>query len=529
MRRLRSGQTEQPGRWEVSSHRFRTGLMSLVVLGLIIAVSVWGVRRGSPPAAVPAELASETGEGHGEGDVPLSDPAIERRLPNVVIFLIDTLRSDRIGAYGHTSDTTPNLDALAADGVLFEQCYAPAPWTLPSVVSMLTGTWPCEHGVLVDGDRLDPTLDPLALLLRRAGYSTASFYANPFAGPMSGLDRGYDVCTRLPATGGEQVESWLDEHAEEPFFLYIHNVEPHNPYNAPAELIDLFGSVSDSVRQTIKRRLLSYQRLTRVDFAARRPLGTTDNTAKQEEAMRRIMELKEHINVLYDAAVRQADKRVGEVVEVLERRGLWDDMLFIVLSDHGEELADHGGWQHDQSVYEELVHVPLVVHFPSGRFHGARVNEVVSLVDLVPTVLDCIGLPDESLGGRARSWVPVVRGERPSRVSAFAVTSMRINRKKYFRPYKELRGDVNLVVRWKHWKGIWNHEPKTLELYDLSVDKFEHSNRSEEVPELANAMRAYAQPWFETCRMRGRESERRQHEGIDPEVLEQLRSLGYVE
>ena len=448
---------------------------------------------------------------------------------NVVIFLIDALRADRLKTYGYPQATSPQMDALATRGVVFEQCNAPAPWTLPSVASLLTSTFPCEHGVLVDGQRIADSLEPLAARFKRAGYETASFYANGYAGPMAGLDRGYDRCQRSSATGGVLVGEWLDGLGGQPFFLYVHNIEPHNPYNAPYRLVRLFGQVPLETKKAIRQGYLQYRKLTRADFGAKRPVGTTDNTFQQDRAMRQLAELQDDIHMLYDAAVRQADERVYTVVQALRQRGLWDRTLFIILSDHGEELADHGGWQHDHSVYQELVHVPLILRFPGGVYAGRRIVEVVTLVDVLPTIFDFLGRGELSSGSRGRSLMPLIRGDSSHGTDELSVTSMRINRKKYYRPYRETRGEVNLVIRRGSWKGIWNVEIETFELYDLSRDPGERSNLTAQQPKLTAALHGYAQEWLEACKPEAGQPAPSGDEGLDEETLESLRSLGYVE
>ncbi|MHC4234635.1 MAG: sulfatase [Planctomycetota bacterium] len=493
----------------------------LVVVGAtLLGAGAWWWLSG------PGSATTEGGDQAAAGAASLSS---NQPTANVVIFLIDTLRADRLGAYGYPKATSPQMDALATRGVVFEQCHAAAPWTLPSVASLLTSTFPCEHGVLLDRQKIGEALEPLAERLKRAGYATASFYANGYAGPMTGLDRGYDKCQRSSATDGTLVGEWLDSLGDQPFFVYIHNIEPHNPYNAPDRLVRHFGKVSVETKKAVWQHYLQYRKLTRADYDAKWPIGTSDNTAEQDRVMQQIAELQEEVNVLYDAAIRQADEHVGSVVRALRQRGLLRETLFMILSDHGEELADHGGWQHDQSVYEELVRVPLIVRFPEARFAGRRISEVVTLVDVLPTILDYLGRGDLASGSRGRSLIPLIHGESLVGPDELVGTSMRINRKKYYRPYQETRGDVNLVVRQANWKGIWNLEIPSLELYDLSGDPGERSNLAEDQPDLAAAMQQRAQAWFEACELAAAQPTPADREEMDEEDLESLRSLGYVE
>jgi arylsulfatase A-like enzyme len=450
----------------------------------------------------------------------------EPRPPSVVLFVVDTLRADRVGAYGYKAPTTPRIDAVARESVVFDQAYATAPWTLPSVVSLMTSTYACEHGVTVDGLALSPDVPTLAERLARAGYATASLHANAYAGRISGLDRGFAVSELLPYVEGREVDAWLDVVGDRPFFLYVHNVEPHDAYIAPPEVVRRFGRVSASERARVNRLLGRYRRLTRVDFEAGRAPGTTDNTASQRAAIARLRALARPHAALYDGDVNLADQRLGSIVDVLKRRGVWDSALFVLVSDHGEEFGEHGGLQHDQSLYEELVRVPLVLRLPRGEAAGKRVSEVVSLVDVAPTILDLVGLPAE--GTRGRSLLPLVDGaSRGEEVGE--VVSVRINRKKFFRPFREQRGDLNVAVRDGSWKGVWNAELDRFELFDLASDPGERRDLSVEQPERARAMAEDARSWLAACRARGEKARPHPAGELDQAERQRLRALGYVQ
>jgi len=440
--------------------------------------------------------------------------------PNVVVFLIDTLRADRLGAYGQPESVSPRFDALAEQGVLFEQAYAPAPWTLPSTASILTSTPPCEHGVLLDGDRLPEALEPLAVRLRRGGRATASFFANPYAGPLSGLDRGFDRAELVPFEAGERVDAWLREVGDRPFFLYVHNVEPHDPYTAPTP------RVPQRERRRANRMLSRYRSLTRVDWSAGRPRGTTDNTEFQRAALGHLERMQPAIEALYDADVGLADARLGGVVDALRRRGVWDRTLLVVLSDHGEAFGEHGGFQHDQSLYEELLRVPLLVRLPDDAHAGRRVAEPVSLLDVVPTIAAVLGEPEVARGSRGRSLLGHLgAGERPP--DGPQVVGWRVNRKKYFAPWDATRGDVNAALRQGPWKAVWNREPGSLELYDLSRDPGEQHDRSAALPERARAFRRAGQAALSACPTP--DDAARGAPSLDDETRRRLENLGYID
>jgi arylsulfatase A-like enzyme len=450
-------------------------------------------------------------------------------LPNIVIFLIDTLRADRLGVYGYERrPTSPRIDELARESVVFEEAIAPSPWTLPTVVSLFTSTYPCEHGTLDDRQMLSKALKPLPERLHRMRYTTLGLYGNPYAGPSFALNRGYDVLDKSWNNEGQKVGKLLDDYPGKPFFLYIHNMEPHDPHlNAPQQ-IDGFDDISGAVRQEITEHYTAYRPLTHVDFDQNQPLGTTDNTAEQDRHLAALTALREEYHELNDGSVWQADHHLGSVIDELKRRGLWDSTLFIVLSDHGEELNEHGGWLHDQSVYEELIHVPLIVRFPRGEYGGRRVDRLVSLIDIMPTIFDFLDEPSFARGARGRSLMPLIRGYDPAKQDDFQIISMRINTKKYYRPWKQSRGDINLVVRHGEWKGIWNAEPKTLELYNLAADPGEQNDASAANPQMALVMELFARQYYEQCTKHAAPLLPRATD-LDEETRRDLRALGYLD
>lgn len=460
-----------------------------------------------------------------EAAVDPAAPAPSR--PNVLLYLIDTLRADRVGAYGYSRPTTPTIDALAADGVVFEQAYAPGPWTLPSVVSLMLSQPMCRHGVEVDGVRIDTEATPLAEVMSEAGYATASFIANTYAGRLSGLERGFDTYRGPVDDAGELVGGFLDETGDEPFFVYVHDVRPHDPHQASPESLAPFGEVDSETLKRMRNRAVKYRQLTRADFAHGTPVGSTDNTREQRTALARLDQIHEPYGVAYDARVREADEQVARTLDELRQRDRLDDTIIIVLSDHGEELGEHGGWLHDQSVYDELVRAPLVLRLPGGEHAGERIRTTVSLLDVAPTIADLTGVsvPDDAFEGR--SLAPLLAGHAEPHAAPL-VASMRRNHKKYYGPWKKTRGDQNLVVRDGPWKAIWNVEPDTVELYDLSADPGERRNLSLEHPAIAKRLAAHARTYLAQCQERRGRPQQTSAE-ISEEAAERLRALGYVD
>jgi len=318
----------------------------------------------------------------GVGLYSLYDPLHETRRPNVIVYLIDTLRADHVSAYGYERDTTPTIDALAAESIVFENAYAPSSWTHPSVGTLFTGVLPSRHGAKRPDQRLRPDLVTLAGVLRSHGYATHGFTCNPAIDPVFGYDRDFDSYARYgEMKEGSQislvhdpVEAFLRERAErdddQPLFLFVHVCAPHEPYAPPAPFD------------------------TR--FAAR------DETPA------------EHQRALYDGEIAYSDAEFGKLLDNLHALGLFDDSVFVLLSDHGEEFGEHGRWLHGRSLFEEVLRVPLVVRLPGAAHGGRRVEARATLADVLPTVLSVVGIaPPDHLDGLdlTASWLgkPLMR------------------------------------------------------------------------------------------------------------------------
>lgn len=449
---------------------------------------------------------------------------------NVCVFLIDTLRADRVGAYGYDRrPTSPHMDALAQTGVVFEQAYAAAPWTLPSVASLMTSQFPCEHGLVATRQALAAHVETLPQLLQGLGFTTIGLYANTMVAPGFGFGRGYDFYRESICNEGPQVAEARRLYAGRPFFLYVHNYEPHNPeYYAPPYTPG-FRDVPQDVRDRMSRCYRAYRASVWGDYEAGQPPGTTDVRAVQETNVQAFAEMLDDYNELYDAAVRVADARLGSVIATLKQRGEWDNTLFILLADHGEELHDHGGWSHDQSVYEELVRVPLIVKFPQNAYAGTRVSDVVSLVDVLPTILDVLRKTDRATQARGTSLMPLVEGLVRVPETEVVIPAMRHNAMSNSPYWQERSGDVNVVVRQGQWKAIWNVRKSTIELYNLASDPHEQHDVAAEQPERAAVLRQAAEHWHKACGDRAAAAQNVQANELDEETIRRLRTLGYVQ
>jgi arylsulfatase A-like enzyme len=443
------------------SPRLRAGVTALVVLGGVLGVLGPGLLRRD---AAPAQRAAD-----GAG-----------ARPNLLLVVIDTLRADHLGCYGYARETSPVLDRLAAGGMLFEHAYAQSSWTKPSTASLLTGRLPSQHQTLSETARLPDAEVTIAERLRDAGYRTAALSANPWVTPEYGFDQGVDDFysvyderfARVPlfmqvlkrvsqATDGkmrlynrvkylvlgelsttardtrivDEAVRWLDAHGTERFFLYVHMMSPHHPYDPPPPF-DRF--VPDRGHRPVK----NYPRKSYRFFERGDPLPPDD--------------LADLVG-RYDGDVRYADTELGRLLDALDRRGLAASTAVMVTADHGEEFYDHGNWGHGQSVYDELVRVPLLLRAPGAAAPTARVTAPVSHADVVPTLLALAGAPAvPALVGR--SLVPGPTGDEGGEGDAVAELLYR-----YGEARALVRGSRKLV-------RLHDGDARRSAVYDLAVD-----------------------------------------------------------
>ena len=318
------------------------------------------------------------------------------RPPNVVLITVDTLRADRLGAYGYEKAHTPAIDALAADGVLFTDASTCIPRTTQAVASLFTSRYPHEHGVLEIGERLPDTAWTLAEHLKRAGYRTAGISANFVAGRLQGLDQGFDTLvdmgdlrSRYPireelrksppnAIGKAEAVTrealrWLGEVEGEPYFLWLLYFDPHFRYDPPPPF---WGRINPA-------QFSFYRELA--TFDPKHPTIYFNLNGRSEAAL-------PGVSALYDGEVAYTDTMISRLVAELRRRPDWHDTLIIFTSDHGESLGEHGYYfEHGDLVYQATVRFPLIFHQPAGLPGGRRVDHPVSLLDIFPTVLALVG------------------------------------------------------------------------------------------------------------------------------------------
>jgi arylsulfatase A-like enzyme len=325
-----------------------------------------------------------------------------RPAKNVVVVLIDTQRADRTQPYApETRVRTPTLLALAAQGAVFEAAQAPENWTKPSTASVLTGLWPMTHQAKTDAARVPERAVLVSETFKEAGFATGSFIANGFVSANFGFAQGWDHYTNYirqnKSTEAENVyreaAAWIEAHKNERFFAYIHTIDPHVPYDPPADLLALYDDRTDYRGQVTPRGTPDL-----LEKAKRNPPAVVFDASD----LRRL-------EALYDGEVTYHDREFGKFLERLSQLGLAEDTLVVVTADHGEEFRDHGSYGHGHSLYQEMVHVPLMFRLPGRIEAGIRLPQTVSTVDIVPTILELTGVrANPEVEGR--SLVPLLRG-----------------------------------------------------------------------------------------------------------------------
>ncbi|MBM3985385.1 MAG: hypothetical protein FJ296_06820, partial [Planctomycetes bacterium] len=457
-------------------------------------------------------------------------PAAGRR-PDIVILMIDTLRADRLSAYGAARQTSPRIDALAAESVLFELAVSQAPWTLPSVVSLFTSSYPASHRVLSNFDSVDHSATTLVEWASGLGYYTLGFTENTLAGKGGGLDQGYDEFhemepARAGTGGGEDrplpfmrrvTERLARDLGPEPLFLYVHMIAPHHPYEGTAGSKSVWFEGEAAERDSLNEALGKLSGLTigantgRLDAAGLESLALLAG---------RVAGQMDDVWALYDGDVARADGQVGQVLSLLGRRPGFEEAIVVVLADHGEEFNEHGGWMHGQSLFQELVHVPLIVRAPGRVPAGQRVAAPVRLLDLPPTLADLVDAePLPSWQGH--SLVPLMRGTAPPGDEPALSMKFSLDRK-----LGGALGDHETALYAEGCKLIIHHDHQKASLFDLQADPGERHDLADERPEQLARLLAQAQRLMRELPELPIASE---VESRSEEKLQHLREMGYLE
>jgi arylsulfatase A-like enzyme len=303
---------------------------------------------------------------------------------NVIIIGVDTLRPDHLGCYGYRRETSPVVDRLAAGGVLFENVISQSPWTSPSFASVFTSLYPTQTGLVSVGTTMRTTFPTLGSLLQESGYATGAIINAAVLKPEFGTARGFDYYYMTPETGRiadgttRDALAWIDSvPGGQPFFLFAHYYDPHEPYAPPAPYATFF---EETYSGHIGNTFVLHDHFPDVKGMNFAPLAALTDADW------------DHIRALYDGEIRFTDTAIGALLDGLRERRLEAKTLVVFLSDHGEEFYEHEGFGHGHELYGEVIRVPLILRLPETLPRGLRVKRQVRLIDVMPTVLEVLGI-----------------------------------------------------------------------------------------------------------------------------------------
>jgi choline-sulfatase len=431
--------------------------------------------------------------------------------PNVILIVSDALRPDHLGCYGYSRPTSPQIDKFAADALIFEKAMSNSPWTMPSIGTIFTSLYPHEHGAFFWTDNLDNSCLTLAEVFRNKKYATFAIQTNPGITAEYNFNQGFQFYHDLILENGEKVAAkfndWLEENKNKPFFAYFHFMDTHLQYDAPDEFKAVFES--EDTRSPITGLLGAY--LVRV-------LSETGLSSED----------KQHLINLYDAEIRYFDYVFGTIIKNLKKSGIFEKTIVILTADHGEELWDHNGFEHGHSLYNEVLHVPLIIKY-SSLLPAKRIKSYVQLADLFPTILSMTRIRDD-FNLRGKNLTPNILNNNPINHTLFFEDILYGAEKKAvlkdgwklientgmkFKKSLDPLGDLMKRRHPEHKKGF--------ELYNINKDFQEKNNLINEFTQIRNNLRRHLRS-FNT---RSSAYQKFKRSNLKKK-LDDLKSLGYI-
>jgi arylsulfatase A-like enzyme len=451
--------------------------------------------------------------------------------PNLLLISVDTLRADHLGCYGYARDTSPTVDALAAEGVVFENAFSSSPKTTPSHMSIMTGLYPRAHNVYMwkrngsgpyAGKSLSEKVPTLAEILRQHGYATAAFTGGANVAGKIGFGRGFEIYDEESDTEG--ACAWIRQNGGKRFFLFYHTYYTHDPSLPPSP----------------------YDTRYDPDYAGGIVPGPTllrDLGIKEGEPWREVWdELSErfwktvdvrnprdirHLNALYDGAIAYVDRDfIAALIAALRTAGVLDQTLIVFTSDHGEEFLEHGRLRHD-SLYREVTHVPLILRLPGVLPAGKRIGGLARSIDILPTVLDLLNLPLPA-PVQGISLIPAIRSGRDPGLAVYAdfndfappfVESVRTGEWFYLMDQRDYLTREGKKRTAPGFNGLFDSRRDPGEIADLAV------SRPEEAIRLQTHLRSLR---IESSRLHSERAAEQKVTTMDQENLNRLKALGYL-
>jgi len=428
---------------------------------------------------------------------------------NIILIVLDTVRADKLGCYGNFSGLTPNIDKFTAEAVRFENAFSHAPWTLASVASMFTSQYPCQHsagGQLGSFTVLPDNAVTVAEIFKKAGADTGAIINVLFISEKFGMTQGFDsvdtvlsranVRMRKASQTTQAALKWLDRPRKKPFFLLVHYFDAHLTYDPP---------------QPFRRQFSAPQDADTSDFI----FGTTADMIRYRQGRLKLgAETIGRLEKLYNAEVAYLDSEVGNLLDGISKRGLDENTIIIIVADHGEEFFDHKGFEHGHTLYNELLHVPLIIKIPGTNKNRTQkvVKSTVRLIDIAPTLCELTGTATgrEFMG---KSLLPLIRGQKENSRAVLSQSPMWV------------WGNESFAWQKDGFKLIYNSAGGPPALFNVTDDKVEQNNLAESHNGLYEKMMQDADLIIRSIR---RKNNNLQTPNLTDDDIERLRSLGYI-
>ncbi|MDA0206841.1 MAG: sulfatase [Acidobacteria bacterium] len=501
-------------------------------------VGYWGspaIRvRGARPAAPAKESATVLGS-----------PAPPQ---GVILIMIDTLRKDHTSLYGYERDTTPTLSKMASEGVLFLDNISQATWTKVATPSIMTSLYPQSHRVHDIPDTLAAAGETIAEVYRAGGYATASFASNAFTGRATNLHQGFEEVheagslhnqgtkTSRPVVDG--AVDWLERHADTPYFMYLHLYDPHSKFEPRAPYNTMWADATGKEEHEAQRKKA-------LDYAKAkdetRQFNELPNAEDLEAAGTDVAAWMAYEKAWYDGSIRGMDAELARLLERLRSLGIARETLIAVVSDHGEELHDHGKFGHGFQAYGEIANVTMLLHRPGSIPERVRVEETTRSIDLMPTLLNLSGLPVPE-AAQGRSTLPLIAGYLDGRTGDEAsATAAELgwetrpavteeHKRVHSNAYEVENDDESFAIVFEGWKLIHNTITKKkpeFELFDHANDPLDAHDVADANPEMVEKLKTELSYWRREVTDAALPED--SSEGMSSEELEKLRSLGYIQ
>ncbi len=442
---------------------------------------------------------------------------------NIILISLDTIRPDHLGCYGYERNTSPAIDRLAADGVLFKNTYSTTSWTLPGHVSLLTALNCLHHQVYFPLQKMTSDTQTLADILRTQQFYCAAFTGGGYLSETYGFSKGFDSYQEIKLHGDQAIRldeaerlamlasHWLEDNRDKNFFLFLHTYQPHDPYANLSPIGKEFLEKNAEWEQVKMESLFDEK-------------GRFDTQISEKG--------RQNIIDLYDGEIKYTDQLfIQPIVDKLKELGLYDNSLIILTSDHGEEFFDHEAWLHDHSLYEEGIRIPLIVKFPNGEYKGAQIENFARITDIVPTILDRSSIKTKSQQFDGASLVPLIEGkEKKLRqiVSDLALREFTLSPSLISIIRDHFKFILNKRISSPHTQRmVRNFDGSQIELYDLENDPHETKNLAANI--------AYRDMCFEFLDQIDRLLENAENMNevrdeviLDQSLRERLKALGYI-